>query len=223
MSYARIKSASWVLLFTGAGTTLAFTLAILDEGLPRYWSSFEIVVPIVSTILAIVSGAALRIFYRAEPANFTGFWHLSLADLLAASFFTALVMSAFRAIWPASFSRVGIFASLVLGFGFVFCLLLAARRGCTRIGLKIVCALGTFVTALGVMASGFFVFDVLFESIFLQGDIHNSLDAVRTLLYLDESPGNHEWIFNVIRIGFLFLPLGYVLRKIAAATLERAP
>ncbi len=215
------KSIAWILLFTGVGTVLFYAMLTLHDGFQevrREWQVFA-----TALVLIALSAALLKWSYRVEPADFSGFWQLSLADLLAASFFTALLMTAFRAVWPEDFLRVGIFATLVLGLGFAFCLLLAARKGCAGMGLKSACAFGTFITVVGSMSSGFFLFIVSFFAITEnRRNFHESVKVVLRLVYLEPTSGYDSWIFNLFRIGFLFLPVGYALRKYVEIRLGRA-
>ena len=213
------KSVCWMLLFADAGTMIFFLLIIL--GGEAITLTFKMSLLLFLTVLtAVVSGLVLKRSYRLEPANFSGFWHLSLADLLTATFFTALLMTAFRAIWPDSFVPVGVVVTIALGLGFTFCMLLAARKGCLAIRLKIVCALGYFLSTLGFMTVGMFFFVISFMSI-IDGSMHESLREIRKLLNVFVEPrysGSTEF-YSIIRAGIPCILIGYCLRKWADATL----
>ena len=214
------KTVWWLLLFASAGMLLVFVSLFLLEGMGGF---DRVLRPLffIALALAITSGFVLRHSYRMEPANFSGFWHLSLSDLLMASFFTALLMTAFRAIWPGYMVPIGIFVSLVFGAGFAFCLLLAARNGCADSRLKCICALGYMLSSAGFMATGMFVMIVLYIS-FFDGRIGESAKAVVDVINIFSEIGNtgDRVFFNIVRAGIVAIPAGYFMRRWIAGKLK---
>jgi len=177
---------------------------------------------VFAAITALVSGIVLRRSYRLEPANFSGFWHLSLVDLWASMFYAALLMFVFRAIWPDRFVPIGMVVTVVLALGFTFCLLLAARKGCTTLRLKILCAQSYFWGSLGWMAVGMFVFIIAFIGV-VENELGKSMKALVVLIdiFSDVGGSTDRLVFNVVRVGFVCIPLSWALRKYVERQLAR--
>ncbi|HLX65252.1 MAG TPA: hypothetical protein VKX17_28545 [Planctomycetota bacterium] len=214
MSRQHLKSVCWFMLAAGFGGSLTFALLCLQYGPPGpiemsvYWW------PVCTLLLSAVSAGTLIKCHRAAPESFGGHWHLSLVDLIAISFFAALCMAAYRAVWPRSFLPSGVSVALTLAAGFTFCLLFAARKGHSRSHVKIAFAAGLLCKSLGVIAVGTLVsisiVIVCYDNFFaLCGYIDEAL-------FFGHDAGISLSILNwPLRIGLLCFPLGYALSGLA--------
>src|SRR5438128_9698473 len=111
--------------------TGATTLFLLLHFSPRFPTLFPYPSLFRSTTsaLSVVSIFVLLRSYREQPADLSGFWHLTLFNLLAVTFFNALELAVFMAFWPDRLATVGIGVALGTGVAYVACLLIAARQG----------------------------------------------------------------------------------------------
>lgn len=211
-SLERRKTTCWILLAASVGATLLFAVLCVLKGPPNWRREGGFYVwPVATVLISVFSAISLKRSYRAEPGNFAGFWHLSIVDFYAVTLFTALSMGLFRAAWPYEFISVGIAVSLVLGFTYLFCLLIAARNGYDH-GAKYGSALSFFLRGFGWMAVG--SVGIIFVVFLIMFDIHGLINTVQAILSLrlDE----HllaDGILVGIRAGLLGLPIGVVLNR----------
>lgn len=218
-----IKSLCWILLLTGAGVLILFVAISASRGI--HVSSQDRILLGVASVLMLGSAWALRICYRREPSNFTGFWQLSLADLIVCTFFSGSIMGLYRGFWPGEFVPTGIILALLTGFVFSICLMLAVRRGCVRWPRKLACAFGYLLWVMGWMITGTFCFVLVFITILnsQKNDVAQLLGALLFLLPPRNAPD--AWMLNLFRIGFLAIPAGFYLRRwaLSAAAKKREP
>src|SRR6185369_13316083 len=84
MTCAKRKIVAWIALAAMHGGTALFALIAMENGLPSGRELWINLWPVTTIIGTIVAGRALRRAYKEEPAS--GFWHLSIGDLLTVSF-----------------------------------------------------------------------------------------------------------------------------------------
>jgi len=212
-SLRHIKSLWWLLFFAGAGTLLFFLVIVMQNGWREVSrDSMAIVLPVLAVILTAVSAVGLRICYKREPANFSGFWHLTLADLIVTAFFSGMVMSVFQFIWPEYFVPSGVFVSILTAVVFAVCLMLATRRGCASAAWRIPCALGYLLWIMGWLLTGLLAVIIAYQIVAERGLVR-MIELIGTILLMRKDDRDDEWILNVFRFGFCAIPAGYVLRS----------
>ena len=207
--FARRKKYAWIALASGVGGTLVFVLWCSFEGPPGLYEIKIYLWPICTSAAVATSALLLKKYYREEPENFAGFWHLSIVDLFSTSIIAAALMAAWRAVWPLSFVPAGIAVALSLATAFVFCLLISARKGFQRPLAKITKALSVLLISLSWMAVG--TLAVLFAVILCYDQRLD--DAVEFLVDVfgnfTRSYDKNDWLLFSLRIGMLCLPIGY--------------
>jgi hypothetical protein len=104
--------------------------------------------------LAGVAVWRLRVCYRVEPADWSGWWQLRLADLLVVSFFTGFLLLLAQRCLADHFLDVGLPVSFGAGVGLLLGLLVAARRGFTRWQQKYLFGVGFALWAFGQLSVG---------------------------------------------------------------------
>lgn len=209
----RRKTIGWILLAASVGATLLFAVLCVLKGPPKWGREGGFYAwPVATVLISIFSAISLKRSYRAEPGNFAGFWHLSIVDFYAVTLFTALSMGLFRAVWPASFISVGIAVSLVLGFTYLFCLLLATRKGYDRGAAKYGCALSFLLMGFGWMTVG--SVGIIFVVFLMMRDLHGFINTMQAILSprLDDKL-LADGILVGIRAGLFGLPIGIVLSR----------
>lgn len=212
MSLAKRKLTAWILLATNVGASLFFGYLFITKGMPKGRESILIAVPVVTGVVSILSALDVRRSYRKEPSDLAGFWQLAIVDFYAVLLFAALLMGLANSLWPLEFKRgIGIGISLVLAFAFVFCLLLAARKGYSGFAQKSVCALSYLLIGLGWLAVG--MIGITCIALVLIGDANRIFEFLGYLFFFQNIGMLNGTIFNAMRIGLCFLPLGVVVNR----------
>lgn len=206
----RRKTTCWILLAASVGATLLFAVLCVLKGPPKWNREGGLYAwPVATVLISVFSAISLKRSYRAEPGNFAGFWHLSIVDFYAVTLFTAVSMGIFRAAWPDDFIAVGIAVSLVLGFTYLFCLLIAARKGYDH-AAKYGSALSFFLMGFGWMTVG--SVGIIFVVFVLMRDVDGFFNVIQEILFM--RLGNRlleTGIIVAIRAGLLGLPIGIAL------------
>lgn len=211
-SLERRKTTGWILLAASVGATLLFAVLCMLKGPPKWNREGGFYAwPLATVLISVFSAISLKRSYRAEPGNFAGFWHLSIVDFYAVTLFAAVSMAIFRAAWPAYFIAVGIAVSLVLGFAYLFCLLIAARKGYDH-AAKYGGALSFFLMGFGWMTVG--SVGIIFVVFVLMRDVDGFFNVIQEILFM--RLGNRlleTGIIVAIRAGLLGLPIGIALSR----------
>lgn len=170
----------------------------------------------LSALVGTFCGFALRRCYRAEPARWRGYWHLSLTDIFVATLFAAAWMSSWRALWPDSFLYWGASVSVAAGAALVVSLLAAAARGYTRYSVKLPLAAALLLKNYGLLAMlGLVAICALVA--FLDGPGH-AIELPFDVLFGSSPPSGEQWIQDSVRAGAVSLPAGWVASAYILAT-----
>ena len=212
LSLERRKSTGWILLAASVGATLLFAVLCVLKGPPNWNREGGFYAwPVATVLISIFSVISLKRSYRAEPEDFAGFWHLSIVDFYAVTLFTAASMGILRAAWPADFISAGIAVSLVLGFAYLFCLLLAARKGYDH-AAKYGSALSFYLMGFGWMAVG--SVGITLVVFVLMRDAEGFFDVIQQILFMRQDDRFlASGILVAIRAGALGLPVGILLSR----------
>lgn len=208
MTVATRKKIAWAALALGLGSVAIFMVVTVRHGPPEGHE----MIPVYSWVAAgavasIVSIIKLKQFYKIEPADWRGFWHLTLGDAFIATVFSGLCMALWRAVWPQSFLFWGATLGVVAGVAFAFSLMAAARRGHSRAAKKFPMALGIMLSYYGWFALGGLV--ALTLLLVVLGGLQGTLEMLRDLLFEGES---RLGLSYSIRAGLVALPVGLILK-----------
>ncbi len=210
MTPAFRKSFWWSLSAASFGASVFFALACILAGPPpaRVWWIYSW--PAVSTPLMVLSLVKLRREYRDEPGGFTGFWHLSIGDFYATIVFTALLLAAARRISEQYFAPAGAAASVLLGIGFLVCILFATRKGFASNAMKWLSAFGMWLKTLGLMASG-----LLAVVVIVGGIADGFIDTIQFLIsILNVFDTDKPAADSILRFAVLGLPFGILIVRL---------
>ncbi len=197
---------------TTIGATILFIILCALKGPPRGREAGFYLWPAATILIAIFSARDLKRSYREEPGNFAGFWHLSIADFYAVILFTGLLMAIFKSAAPEHFIRLGIALPMLSGFAYLFCLLLATRKGHTHSTSKFPCAFAYLLIGFGWMAIGaILIICIVFVLMREIGDLVRLFAIILGLT--SERQFLDEGIIIALRIGLIGLPIGLIIRN----------
>lgn len=209
---ARQKKICWTVLIGALGCVAMICALIIQDPPPlRVWGLVYGWLG-VSLVAGIVSAALLKIYYRLEPFQGKGFWHLRLTDFFVSTLVASLFMGLWNTLWPSTFLYWGATVSVVAGVAFAFSLLTATRKGYVKSSPKIAYAAGIFLKSYGKLALlGLIGLSVL--PMLIHGPARAFGIVLRTLI----GPSAFEkeaWIGAAVWLGIVALGLGWMICRI---------
>lgn len=218
VTIATQKKIWWTLNFIGFGGTFALLVILHEGGLPRgieYWCAWP------PTFL--ISGLCLIRCYRIEPMEPLGFWHLTIQDLVAATFLVGMLLAVSKAVLPSHFASVGIPFAVLHAIAFIVGLLTAARSGIKHGKLFYAFAFG--MRSVGMLGVGAVIAVALMDKLVF-GD---AFSWMRHLLYHRTSSWDSPteiWGLFLHRMALSSLPIGIIcgeaVRRMSASYVSTA-
>jgi len=195
----------------GVGGTGFFAALAAQRGPPQGREQILWLWPSITSVVALIATLRLRVLYRHEPFQGLGLWQLSMADLLATTFFTGMNLTFWQWVSTEWFLTAGIATSLLAGMLFLTGTLIAARLNFKRSTLKWLFATGYVARTYGALSVGSLMVLLIVAAFFREPPFRFFYQVVF---------GEYRWGVwpaYVFRSGLICLPMGlaicYFLRR----------
>ncbi len=224
MTIATKKKVAWLILVLNLASLVIFcnVMRFLVTRTNQVWDWLLRFYgwPLISSLAMMAAAGFLIRFYRREPWQHAGHWHLRLTDCFAATFFAAFCMAAWRALWPASFLYVGAGLSILGGVWVLMSLLSAEACGFSIIRHKIPLAAGLMLKSFGYCACAIFVAFLLLVAVI---DGPDQVPYWLRNLRGEFAPDNPvAALFKISSWSMLALPAGWVICRVVIRRAGRA-